>query len=134
MFTKADINLDKLHSELRNCFKQQVALRRDLQGKSYPVCPLATADDFTEAYKRYRENSIPFAKFEALGLRMTILCSILAHARGKLHVHKLTKRWSKYTPPIGGPIEALTLEDQERLIGDHWREFEKVTESSSAQS
>jgi hypothetical protein len=134
MFTKADIDLDKLHGQLRGCFKRQVELRRSLQGKAHPIVPLTTADDFTEAYKRYRENRAPFDEFESLGLRMTVLCCILAHARGRLHVQKLTKRWARYAPPIGGPIELLTVEDQARLIGDQWEEFKKVTESSSAQS
>ena len=57
---------------------------------------------------------------EELGRRMTILCCIQAHSRGRLHMTKLTKAFWKYT---NAPIEQVTLADQAEIIGEAFDEF-----------
>jgi hypothetical protein len=54
--------------------------------------------------------------------RATLLCSMRAHARARLHFSSWPWKAHSYLglPPTG----EMTLELQERWIGEKWREFE----------
>ena len=64
--------------------------------------------------KKYRTDY----KFTALSYEMTILCSLLAQARGKIPIKKLTKQFGFYA--VREPIECFTLEHQEKILGRSW--------------
>ncbi len=55
-----------------------------------------------------------------LKARATLLCAIVAHARGHLHLRRCTRSHAHLGLP---PLEEVTFEQQERFIGDRWREF-----------
>lgn len=61
--------------------------------------------------------------------RATLMCAIRAHARGKLHFSSWPWKAHSYLglPPTG----EMTLELQEKWIGDRWKEFE-VQEAKEA--
>ena len=54
--------------------------------------------------------------------RATLMCALRAHARGKLHFSSWPRKAHSYLglPPNG----EMTLELQEKWIGEKWREFE----------
>lgn len=55
-----------------------------------------------------------------LKARATLLYAIAAHARGRLHLSRCARRHAHLGLPR---MEAFTLADQERFIGDRWSEF-----------
>ncbi len=56
----------------------------------------------------------------ALKARATLLYAITAHRRGRLHLRRCVKRHAHLGLP---PLEALTLDDQAKLIGDRWTAY-----------
>ena len=106
------IDYDKLHGELREVMKRQQELAPQVQ-------------------KGWRNSSMGElkAEFDALSTRMTVLCCILNHSKGRLHLIKLTKAHGYYPGILrhgcADPVPEFTLEHQVKLIGDEWLAFVK---------
>lgn len=75
--------------------------------------------------------------------RITMLCSIMAHSKGLLHGYKRRLSWDKLSglsaeeqktliEQGGHRLVEWTLAEQERYIGDNWKEFEWVEPAQQA--
>lgn len=74
------------------------------------------SDEYSAYHKYQKENSAE---------RATLLCSLMAASRGKLHVQK---EWvPTYLPDGSQKLVTRTLEDQEKLVAGVAKEFEAET-------
>ncbi len=150
MFTKDQIDFDKLHGEIRQVSLRQKELKS--QGfksfsTGYGSCHgwKAEYEDFVGKFKEAFEsgrgwdyewvkkckNFFESAELNYLSCRMTVLCTILAHARGKVRHDSFWKNhgWYGFCRALG-PIhhsdsEEKKMEAQRLLIGLEWRQFLK---------
>lgn len=58
-----------------------------------------------------------------LKARATLLYAIRAHARGRLHLRKVTRSHGHLGLP---QKEVFTLDDQERWIGERWLDYQRT--------
>jgi hypothetical protein len=61
----------------------------------------------------------------ALKAQATLLCAIQAHRRGRLHLRRCVKSHAHLGLPR---LEALTLDDQARFIGERWAAYSATVE------
>ncbi len=132
MFTREDIDFDKLHGEIKQNLLRQKELRSkgikpSLWGSNYGNA--AKWNDWNELHSQSDWHKVGVEERELgyLTVRITVLCSILSYAKGKSHFTKLHKSYHKYN--VG--YHNLMLDDQilhERVFGDEWKEFIKVGE------
>ena len=121
MFDKP-IDFKKLHKELSDTYKRQMEIKKEFphryewpSGKDFSWDSKEYRDE-VEARKEWRKLR---SEFDSLSYRMTILCCILNHAKGKLHMSKLLDRNDLY----GYETDNMTLELQEAIVGNAWKEF-----------
>lgn len=93
-----------------------IRLRRDVR----------TIEDQIRVQKRLvRTTPVPWTTnlvrpLLALQARATLLYAITAHRRGRLHLRRCVKSHAHLGLPM---LEALTLDDQARFIGDRWSAY-----------
>ena len=97
-----DIDKKKIHAAIRSVLERQ----KEIKAKN----------------KRYREDY----RFRGLSYEMTVLCSLLAQAKGKTHIKKLTKRFGDYG--FLKPVDPFTLKHQEKLFGRAKRIIDNLSE------
>ena len=92
------------------------------------LCRLTKADIKTRQRAGLCADCVPYALREEKE-RLTLLYSIRAHSRGKLHMTKRRAKVTKKTPSgwkTFDVIQPWTMEDQKRLIENHVEEFSPV--------
>lgn len=98
-----NIDINRLKTEIKRAGSHSRALKLEIRGTPLPW-ERNLWDDLRE-----------------IKARATVLCCIRAQMRGRLHLKKCTKSHS----PLGlPPMETFTLDDQVKLIGERWKEFE----------
>lgn len=108
-----EFDFKKLHRALSETYRRQMEIKKEFPHRfSYPVW---TYDKYTSGkYKKEMDERAEWynarIEFDNLSLRMTMLCCIINHAKGKLHM----------TNYRGGPF---TMEDQESFISQDYEEF-----------
>ena len=88
MFDKP-IDFTKLHKELSSTYKRQMAIKKEYPHR-YQNQPWEDAFTKRALYTKRQEENKPWKlarqEFLRLSYRMTKLCCILNHAKGKLHM------------------------------------------------
>ena len=121
MFDKP-IDFKKLHKALSSTYKRQMEIKKEFPHEyQYPP-----SDDFwikKELYNKRVKEGAPWraarSEFNELSYRMTKLCCIINHAKGKLHM----KQYSYLDAPV------VDLEWQYNFIDSDWQEFIKEEET-----
>ena len=136
MFTRTNIDFDKLHGEIR----ENLARQRELTSggfKAYRNQGVAYGfvDRWARAYSGGPESELTY-----LRTRHTVLCSILNYAKGRNHFTKLHKSFSKH-PVRFSEVKVLTEETEEslqklheKIMGDEWKQFLKPVEQPAVAS
>lgn len=139
MFDKP-INYSKLHKDIRNTYKRQLAIKKEYPHK-YQYPPFQMYCDKRVSYKALVEEQKPWAQarreFSRLSHKMTQLCCMLAHAKGELHMTKVSKETAAMYKMIdggrvdlSGPPEIVTMEQQAKVFGTMWEEY--ISEEEAA--
>jgi len=132
MFDKP-INYSKLHKDIRNTYKRQLAIKKEYPHR-YQCVPFEMYLNKRVQYKLLVEEQKPWAQARAeflrLSRKMTQLCCILAHAKGGLHMTKVSKETAAMYGMIedvpsgqSGVIDDVTMEQQAKVFGDMWKEY-----------
>ena len=104
--TKFDFK--KLHKALSTTYKRQMEIKKEFPHRF-------ERPSYGALYKKEMALRKPWmearAEFDSLSKRMTMLCCIINHAKGKLHM----SYWDG---------ETFTKEDQEEYIYNSYEEFE----------
>lgn len=111
MFDKK-LNYDKVHGELRSIYKRQLEIKKN---HKYP----AWSSVFYRTQMSPQERQIwinETCEFNDLSCMMTFLCCLLNHARGKVHLSKLTKKSGNYYP--FKEYEVVDLVTQAKIINN----------------
>lgn len=126
MFDKP-IDFKKLHKALSDTYKRQMEIKKEFphryQDPPWAMWDIDKGKTLGEERKRRKPWFEARKEFNDLSFRMTILCCILNHAKGKLHMKKLIERDDLLQPPYTHFGDPMTLEIQAALIGDKWEEF-----------
>jgi hypothetical protein len=132
MFDKP-IDFKKLHKDIRNTYKRQLAIKKEYPHKyQYPSFEMYLSKRVQ--YKQLVEEQKPWAaartEFNRLSHRMTKLCCILAHAKGELHMTRVSKETAAMYGMINGGqhdlsgvIEKVTMPQQAKVFGTMWEEY-----------
>ena len=131
MFEKP-IDFKKLHKALSDTYKRQMEIKKEFPHRfSYPQWTYEKSK--SGEYKKEMEARRPWQKarseFDSLSYRMTMLCCILNHAKGKLHMQKLLDKDDVY----GWEFDPMTLKAQAAIIGSAWEEFAVGYEEEQAE-
>ncbi len=135
MFTREDIDFDKLHGEIKANLLRQKELRSQgvkpsLWGSNEGnAAKWKLWNDRHCVYDWYKKE-VPARELGYLTVRITVLCSILNYAKRKHHFKTLEKSFHKH------PIQSTDLmynetpehldKLHEKVIGDEWKQFIKV--------
>ena len=108
-----EIDFTKLHKALSDTYKRQMEIKKEFPHRfSYPQWTYEKAK--SGKYKEEMEARRPWQKarseFNQLSDRMTMLCCIINHAKGKLHMKSYLD-------------EPFTMENQESFIVPAYKEF-----------
>lgn len=103
----AILDYKKLHEQLRETLYRQRKLKNEMNFK----CPSEpTGDWVTRLYRLERE-------FKSLSSKMTKLCCLLAHSKGKLHMEKARTFFN-----LQETID-VTMDMQRKIIGHFWKDY-----------
>jgi len=109
--TKFDFK--KLHKALSDTYKRQMEIKKEFPHRfEYPSKNIGYGAPYNNEMERRKPWQNSRAEFDSLSDHMTMLCCIINHAKGKLH---MSQYW-------GG--ESFTKEDQEAYIYNSYEEFE----------
>lgn len=103
----ASLDYKELHKQLRETLYRQRQLKKEMD-TSEPG--LSTDTQLLRYYERLRE-------FNSLSGKMTKLCCLLAHSKGKLHMKKARQFFN-----LQETIE-VTLDMQRKTIGNFWKDY-----------
>jgi hypothetical protein len=142
MFTRDDIDFDKLHGEIKSVLERQRELRRAGVKPEY---------DGNYGYRSWYETnkekygSQPWynadrSELAYLCSRMTVLCSILNYAKSKNHFTQLYKSFpsyklsrSRHPDSYKSPHAEENLQKyHEELFGEEWKQFIKIPQENAA--
>lgn len=102
------LDYKKIHKQLRETLYRQRKLKReDLPYASYNV-------DSYEAHQKWYKNQ---REFESLSGKMTKLCCLLAHSKGKLHMRRARTFFN-----LQETID-VTMDMQRKIIGHFWKDY-----------
>lgn len=106
------IDFKKLHKALSDTYKRQMEIKKEFPHRfEYPTYDWNNRSAYKEEMERRKPWQKARQEFSGLSSRMTMLCCIINHAKGKLHM-------TQYDG------EEFTREDQEGFIWNDYKEFE----------
>ncbi len=114
------IDFKKLHKELRSTYKRQLAIKKEYPHR-YQNQPWETALTKRALYDKREIENRPWRlarqEFLRLSSKMTMLCCIINHAKGKLHM----TYWNE------APFD---MKKQSYLVRNEWEKYIKTEEDA----
>lgn len=131
MLENINVDYDKLHEDIKKIEKRQYELIKEGVKGSREFCwdpakrwlKPGFYTSVSGDQEVVREFKFQRQELDQLSAEMTVLCCILNHSKGRLHMNKLTKSHPYYNSL---EIEEFTFEDQADLIKDHYKKYERA--------
>lgn len=143
VYHQHDIDFDKLHGEIKQVLRRQKELRSKgvVENIWWPAAGYGQRSNYEDFVNRivdskpgnimYKFNTpLVLEQFELsyLSRRITVLCAILAQAKGQVRHSSMHKKFYRYSLSwVDGVRRGDDIEDkrkaQLKLIGDEWRQF-----------